>query len=52
MIVTGNTSFTWCSNKGQSKRGEAPLFNIIPPPLIREGEKGGGLPKIKNYFIS
>ena len=26
------------------KRGEAPLFYIISPPLSREGDKGGGLP--------
>jgi len=29
------------------KRGEAPLLNIPPPPLVREGDKGGGLPNKK-----
>ncbi len=24
------------------KRGFAPLFNNLPPPLVREGDKGGG----------
>jgi len=24
------------------KRGFAPLFNNLPPPLPREGDKGGG----------
>ncbi len=28
--------------KRESKRGEAPLTNL-PPPLVREGDKGGGL---------
>ena len=30
--------------KGASKRGAAPLYKIIPPPFLREGEKGGGFP--------
>ena len=34
----------WSSDKGESKRGEAPLYRIIPPPFPREGDKGGGLP--------
>jgi len=29
-----------------SKRGVSPSFKTIPPPLLREGDKGGGL--IKN----
>ena len=33
------------------KRGEAPLFYIIPPPLSREGDKGGGLPDKKAKFV-
>jgi hypothetical protein len=27
------------------KRGVSPSFKNLPPPLIREGDKGGGLPK-------
>ena len=30
---------------GESKRGGASLTYIIPPPLPREGDKGGRLPK-------
>jgi len=33
--------------KGVFKRGEAPLLNIPPPPLPREGDKGRGLPNKK-----
>jgi hypothetical protein len=29
--------------KEESKRGEASLNITIPPPLVREGDKGGGL---------
>ena len=34
---------------GASKRGFAPLL-IFPPPLIREGDKGGGFPN-KNKIL-
>jgi tRNA(Ile)-lysidine synthase len=30
-------------DRGESERGEAPLPNL-PPPFLREGDKGGGLP--------
>ena len=33
---------TIIDRKRESKRGEAPLTNL-PPPLVREGDKGGGL---------
>jgi len=33
-----------------SKRGFAPLHKIIPPPFLREGDKGGGL--INNLHIN
>ena len=29
---------------GELKRGGASLIQLIPPPLEREGDKGGGLP--------
>ena len=31
-------------SEGELKRGEASLIKPIPPPFIREGDKGGGLP--------
>jgi len=34
----------WLNNVGVFERGFAPLAGLIPPPLIREGDKGGGLP--------
>jgi len=30
--------------EGELKRGEASLLESLPPPLLREGDKGGGLP--------
>ena len=33
--------------KGESKRGEASLISLLPPPLSREGEKGDRVTKIK-----
>ena len=36
-------TFEGVNVKGESKRGEASLIKPIPPPLIREGDKGGGL---------
>jgi len=30
--------------EGESKRGEASLISLLPPPLIREGDTGGRLP--------
>ncbi len=30
--------------EGELKRGEASLIKLLPPPFIREGDKGGGLP--------
>jgi len=31
-------------SEGELKRGEASLIKLLPPPFIREGDKGGGLP--------
>jgi len=31
-------------SEGELKRGEAFLIKLLPPPFIREGDKGGGLP--------
>jgi len=30
--------------KGELKRGEASLIQLLPPPFVREGDKGDGLP--------
>jgi len=30
--------------KAGVQEGRSPSFYIIPPPLSREGDKGGGLP--------
>ena len=36
--------------QGESERGEAPLTHL-PPPFLREGDKGGGLPnRLTAYF--
>ena len=37
-------SLLWLNNVGVFERGFAPLTELIPPPLLREGDKGGGLP--------
>ena len=36
-------------NEEESKRGEASLIYLIPPALIREGDKGEGLPNPKMW---
>jgi len=44
-LDTPQQSKTGGEGEKVSKRGEAPLLNILPPLLPREGDKGGGLLK-------